>query len=301
MIRSRASRTAMSRIFQAITKHNLIEFSGTLLDPGAKPSESPVSDESPAACYHPTPSLSGDSFRTTRMRISGLAPVFPFQGNNPVASNQYRIIRTRILHNSKKQQFIIVSSPSAGDGKTITAINLAICFAMKEKGRVLLVDGDFQHPRIANILGITGCPGLSPVVAGSADLTSAIVRTEEYPSLHLLCAPNARQDTSELLDSERGRMVVQQLRSRFEYVFVDAPPIGISADYELLELASDAVLVVIRPEHTPRRVCMKSLRAVAKQKLLGVIVNGASDSWLSKLAGYEYCPKTLSGESVDPR
>jgi protein-tyrosine kinase len=281
----------MSKIFQAIKNENLVDVSELFLENGELSAKSADTDEQPRDAFAAAVSCIPESVLSKRLRVSALSPVFPFDHGHQIAADQYRIIRTKILHSSVKPQLIVVSSPSSGDGKTITAINLAAAFALKDDGCVLLVDGDFRRPRISEVLGLGRGKGLEHVLDGSAELESALVRADEIPNLFLLCAGRGVENGSELLDSDRWRDIVKQMRARFTNVIFDAPPITALADYELLQLVSDGVVVVVRPDHTERAGLLKALQTTPQQKLLGVVLNAAEDWWLWKPPDYGYYPK----------
>lgn len=281
----------MSRIFEAIKSQKLVGFSELFGEDhklSGKPAERREQSEAAVAPILP---WSPDCVPFKRLRVSAVSPVLPFEDGHQIAADQYRIIRTKILHNSGKSQLIVVSSPSSGDGKTITAINLAASFALKEDTRVLLVDADFRRPRISEVLGIGGGKGLEHVLEGSAELQAALVRAEEIPNLFLLCAGSGIENASELLDSEKWHSVMKQLRSHFSNVIFDAPPIATLADYELLQLACDGVVVVVRPDHTERAGCLKALQTIPSRKLLGVVLNAVEDWWFWRPPNYGYYPK----------
>ena len=93
---------------------------------------------------------------------------------------------------------------------------------------------------------------------------------------------------TEFLDSARWRSLVQQMRSRFTNIIFDAPPVESVADYELLQLVCDGVVLVLRPDHSDRRACIDAFNAVPKEKLLGVVLNGVEDCWFWKTPFYGY-------------
>lgn len=230
-----------------------------------------------------------DTSRVIGLHISAASPLFPFDNEQQrVAAEQYRMIRTKILHHHDKPKFVLVSSPATGDGKTVTSINLAAAFALKEDTRVLLVDGDLRRSRISEALGIPASPGLADLLSGRADIRSALVRAEQLPNLFLLPAGRPGARAAELLESARWHLFIQQVRTNFSTIICDGPPIATVADYELLELACDGVIVVARPDHTRRPLCMKALNTVNEAKLMGVVINGVENWPLWKAPEYSY-------------
>jgi capsular exopolysaccharide synthesis family protein len=285
----------MSKLFNVVKKDNILDFSDL--------EEAAISAASDSrGAFAPTHSAVPDiaypvnEGRMTRLRVSALSPIFPFDGRDQLAAEQYRIIRTKILHSPQKPRLIVVSSGCIGDGKTVTSINIAASLALKEDCSVLLIDGDLRQPRVAEALALSGSPGLAEVLSGETDLQTALVRPEQFPNLFILPAGNMASSAAELLDSERWRDLVKQARSQFDYAIFDAPPIAMLADYELIQLVCDAAILVARPDHSNRDACLKALRSIPAEKMLGVVLNAVEDWWLWKIPTYGYYRQSASDE-----
>jgi capsular exopolysaccharide synthesis family protein len=227
-------------------------------------------------------------FRTISLRIPAPSPLLPFEGANHRPSEQYRILRTKIVQHPKQPRVIVISSPAAGDGKSVTAVNIAAALSLKSEAEVLLVDGDFRRSAIHGQLGIPEAPGLADMLRGTCALEDAVVRTREFPHLFVLAAGALQSNPVELLDSAAWGALCARLRERFRYVIVDSPPVGAVADYDLIQAACDGVILVIRPDHTDRTLCMKALETVPKAKFLGVLLNCVPEWSLAKHAGADY-------------
>lgn len=281
----------MSKLFEVMKKSSSVTFEDfhqvddrfAEKSPSAEAQTSPVAAMTPAlAVLPPVPQL------PTQLRISSLAPIFPFEENQFLAAEQYRIIRTKILHHARKPKLLAISSATSGDGKTVSSINIAASFALKQDRPVLLVDADLRRPRIANLLGIPLTPGLSEVLAGRITFEQALIRTEQFPNLWVLPAGNDPGNPAELLDSPRWRLLVDRLRAQFDQVIFDATPVATVADYELLQLVCDGVIVVARPDHTRRQQCLDILKTIPKDKLIGIVLNCVEEWWLWKAPVYGY-------------
>jgi capsular exopolysaccharide synthesis family protein len=288
----------MSKIFEVLKKDSLIDF-GDIYDAETDSLEPLREAEGEPTDIAGSGLAGSDTGRIVKLRVSALAPILPFDAGHQAAADQYRIVRTKILHHPQKPRLIVVSSGSSGDGKTVTSVNVAASLALKADARVLLVDGDLCRPCIADLLGIQRTPGLVQVLTGVTDLESAIVHTEQLPNLFVLSSGGAHANAAELLDSANWRVFIEQVRAAFSHVIFDAPPVAMVADYELLQLACDGVLLVFRPDHTNRAACMKSLDTVPGDKLLGVVLNGVEDTWPWKSPAYGYYPKHSPGVLED--
>ena len=119
----------------------------------------------------------GAQFRAVSLRIPAPSPLLPFDGANHRPSEQYRILRTRIVQHLKQPRVIVVSSPAAGDGKSVNAVNIAAALSLKSEAEVLLVDGDFRKSAIHGQLGIPEAPGLADMLRGTCALEDAVIRT----------------------------------------------------------------------------------------------------------------------------
>lgn len=220
--------------------------------------------------------------------ISGSTPLLPFDDGEFVAAEQYRIIRTRLIQHPKQPRMILVSSPGPNDGKSVTAVNLAGAMSLKTEANVLLADTEFRRSVIHARLGFPASPGLADVLTGKATLEEALIRTEQFPNLYVIPSGEPLTNPSELLDSTRWARIANQLRNLFHYVVADSPPVASVADYELLQAVFDGVVLVVRPDHTGRQVCLKALELIPKGKLIGVVMN-CVPKWLLH-RGYHYEP-----------
>lgn len=282
----------MSKIFDAVRKNNVIDFGE--LSPVDTESEVEQTSDEPSCAIRAVAAFP-QPHRLVRLRASARSPIFPSDKAGHPAAEQYRIIRTKLLHNAKKPKLVVVSSASSGDGKTTTSINIAGFLSLKSDFRVLLVDGDLHHPRIADELGLPITPGLTDVLSGTVALEAAIVRAEQFPNLYILPAGTPAGDAAELLDSPRWHEFLDKVRAQFATVIFDAPPVATVADYELLQIGSDGVVFVVRPDHSDRAACMRALESIPEQKLLGVVLNGVENWWLWKAPAYGYYRSQSSG------
>jgi capsular exopolysaccharide synthesis family protein len=238
--------------------------------------------------------------RIVSLRLPERSPALPFNDEQWMANEQYRIVRTRLLQHVRQPKMILVSSAGSADGKSITAINLAGALALKAEANVLLVDADFRRSSIAMRLGIPESPGIAEMLEGKCNLSEAIVGLQEFGNLYILAAGRATANPAELLDSERWKQTVGELRRTFKYIVVDSPPIAALADYDLLQSLCDGVVIVVRPDHTNRAACRTALKSVPKDKLLGVLMNCVSGWFLGQQYGYGYGygndPKSFEGQ-----
>ena len=294
----------MSKIFEILNKNegeiaHLVRPMVTAPDEPDEPAEPPAPPaaglprDSAAAAAKETASAVAQAppntqVHTLRLHVAGACPVLPFEDGQWRPSEQYRILRTKIIQHPKQPRLMVVSSPASRDGKTITAINTAGALALKSEGQVLLIDADLRRSSIHALLGLPESPGLSELLTGGCALEEAVVQIEEFPNLYAIPAGGPHANPVELLDRTQWQALCDRLRAQFRYVLLDSPPVGAVADYDLIQAACDGVILVLRPDHTRRELYRKALDAVPKSKLLGVVLNCVPDWPLGKIGGSDY-------------
>jgi len=206
------------------------------------------------------------------------------------ASEEYRMLRTRIAQLVRKPFQLAITSPSIGDGKTVTAINLATALALRSEERALLIDADLRRAGIHRMLRVPNEPGLADVLQGSCRLEDAVFEVAELPGLYVLPAGVARGNPTEMLDSARWRDLAELVRQRFAQVIIDCPPVEVVADYDLIATVCNGAVLVVRPDHTDRTLSMAAIEKL-KPKLTGIVINAAPEWFLWKQPshhGYYY-------------
>ena len=192
------------------------------------------------------------------------------------AAEQYQGLRLaieRIAH-ARDVRMIAVSSPAAGDGKTVTAINLAAALARGSSDGVLLVDADLRRPSVATLLRLTGATrGLADLLTDDRLDVEAVTRTAEVPNLTILPAGTPRGGVSDIPRSPRLDARLQELRRRYSSVVIDTPPLLPVFDSALLAKLVDGVLMVVAAHQTPRKLLGESLNMLDPAKVLGIVFN----------------------------
>lgn len=213
-------------------------------------------------------------------------PLVSFGEGHFSSAEAYRQLRTNLqfLDVDNPPRLFVVSSAIPGEGKTTTAVNLA--FVLAEAGhRVVLVEADLRRPRAARYMQLMESVGLSNVLSGAADLDD-VLQTTANSKVSMLAAGPHPPNPSELLGSSHMQHLLEELRSRFDYVVLDAPPLLPVTDAAVLTNLTDGALVVARYGHTKRDQlarAVENLRAI-DARVLGVILNMVP----AKSSGYEY-------------
>jgi succinoglycan biosynthesis transport protein ExoP len=187
----------------------------------------------------------------------------------------YRSIRT-VLHLGTKMagKTILLVSPSAGEGKSTTASNIALSFAQAGE-RTLLIDCDLREPVQHLIFEMDTKAGLSDVIAGSARLGDAVQETE-MPGLFLLPCGTIPANPSELLASKRFTQLMQTLSKTFDRIIIDSPPLMNVTDGCILAAAADVTLLVLKMSGSTRETALTALDELDRvgANVLGVVANG---------------------------
>jgi capsular exopolysaccharide synthesis family protein len=244
--------------------------------------------EAPYVGFTPVPPAAAGTARHGHVRIDSrlVAAVAP----QSLAAEQYRLLRTRVTRaeNGRPCRAIIITSPNKGDGKSLTAANLALTIAQDPQQRVLLFDADLRRPSIHHLFGISETPGLSDVLMGGATLDEALVTIPEH-RLTVLPSGLIPTQPAELLGSQGMRRVLEALRSRFDRILIDMPPVAPLADVAIASTMADGVLMIVRAGVTPKPAIERALAGVEGAKVLGLVLNDAGASGSSyRYAGYRY-------------
>jgi succinoglycan biosynthesis transport protein ExoP len=190
-------------------------------------------------------------------------------------SEVYRNIRTAILlsFSERPPKSFVVSSPNPMEGKTTTAVNMAIAFS-QTGSPVLIIDGDMRKPRLHKVFNGANGAGLSSFLSGNAELKS-LIKTSGIPNLYYIPSGPIPPNPSELLGSNLFKNMLQFLGRSFDQIIFDAPPVLSFGDSLILSNNVDGVVLVVLSGKTPRQALHQSKNALLQvnAKILGVVVN----------------------------
>ncbi len=208
---------------------------------------------------------------------------------NSTYCEEYRSLRTHVLHKSQRQklQSIVIGSVNPSEGKTITALNLSWLLAQTDGVNALIIDSDLRMPSLTDYLGIETDKGLSDILAGNGSLKDSIVKLEPA-GLHLLPGGEARHDVAELISGPKFKEILRQAREMFDYIIIDAPPLGIFTDATVLINQADGAMLVIRAGRTKYSSVDRVLETLPRDRMLGVVLNQSEDVLNETNYGYGY-------------
>ena len=192
-----------------------------------------------------------------------------------ICREQYRRLAA-VLHDAQaanRTQVIMVASAVPGEGKTLTAANIALTLSSSYRKRVLIIDGDLRRPALHQVFRIETARGLAD---GLASADSKITLTQVTPHLALLPAGRPTTDPMAGLISERMRRLITEAREIFDWVIIDTPPLVLLPDANLLASMTDAALLVVRAESTSHALVKRAMDAVGRSRVMGVVLNAAT-------------------------
>jgi capsular exopolysaccharide synthesis family protein len=212
------------------------------------------------------------------------------------ARQQYRRLASTLhqLQTERGLRSLIITSAVAGEGKTITAANLALTLSESLKRRVLLIDADLRRPVLDKIFKTRSTPGLSNMLASSEAVARVVAVSER---LTLLAGGRPEHDPSAVLTSERMRLLVEDAVKSFDWVLIDTPPAGVFSDASLLSMFTDGVLMVIRASSTPLAQIQRGIAAVTPERIVGTVLNQTENTTMQAY-GYDGAEQ-YGGEADD--
>jgi len=244
--------------------------------------------------------------------------LFNFNPMSPVAE-AYRTLRTNIQFaigtNHKDCSVIAITSTSPQEGKTLTATNLSVALAQMGK-RTLLIEADMRRPQIAKLFQIKQKPGLSDLLIGTANTSTAIrtitdillerpewdglMETQGIDNLNILPCGTLPPNPTELLISKDFQDIMEKLRENYDYIIVDTPPSLPVSDASIVGSVVDGTVIIYQSDTTSRHLLLRAIQNMRKNraKLLGVVINQLSfDVTLHQKNSYGYSYSSIINDS----
>jgi capsular exopolysaccharide synthesis family protein len=196
-----------------------------------------------------------------------------FSDPQSIPSQQYGITTLKLLRWREQTggSVLVVTSAAGGEGKSLTALNLAMSLASAVEGRVLLVDCDLRRPQVHERLGIEKPQGLSDLLALTDCDVFPFIST--VGNLHVMTGGSQLGDTGGILSMRRTREVLARLREEYQMIILDSPPIVPVADSHFLAGLADGVILVVRARQTRRELLQRAVESLGSTNVLGVVLN----------------------------
>lgn len=216
------------------------------------------------------------------------------EGSRNVVNEAFRVLRSNIdfmMASQKDKNILIITSFNPGSGKSFLAMNVAMSFAIKQK-RVLVIDGDLRHGSTSAYVD-NPAKGISDYLSGMTDdWRQLIIQDSNYDNLHIFPIGKMPPNPTELLENGRMERLIELVRSEYDYIFIDCPPIDIVADAQILEKAADRTVFVIRAGLLDRSMLpeLETIYQEKRFKNMSLILNGteSTGSRYGNRYGYRY-------------
>ncbi len=195
-----------------------------------------------------------------------------------VISEQYKILTTNLmsLNKGKPPKTIAITSSIGSEGKTVTSLNLALTMAQATRNpRIVLIDADMRKGQLGKYLGVTQSKGLSEYLAGQASLGEVLFNLE-IKNLSFVCCGAVPLNPAELLGSERMRDLLLTLRSQYDFVLIDTPPVIPVTDSVIIGSNVEGVVMVMQAGRTQRGMVSRAVELLsqAHAKIVGHVLTG---------------------------
>ena len=204
------------------------------------------------------------------------ANVITYFDPKALISEQYKILRTNVLSMNKGHppRCIVVTSSLHSEGKTVTSLNLSVSLAQAiNKPKVLLVDADLRRGRVAKYLGIEQGIGLSNILSGEAEINETMFKLD-IENLAFIGSGDVPENPAELLASDRMKKFLLDVKSQFDFVILDTPPMIAVTDSGIIGAQTDGVILVVQAGRTQRGIVKRAeeLLEQSHSKVLGHVL-----------------------------
>ena len=218
------------------------------------------------------------------------APLLTDLGGFAARTEAFRLLRTNLqfIDLDNQPRCLVITSAVPGEGKTMTATNLAV--ALAQTGRnTLIIDADLRRPRVASTLGLDPAVGLTTALIGRTEIHDAI-QVHEPSGLHVLASGAKPPNPTEILQSRITQDLIERLRASYDIVIIDAPPLLPVADTSVLATLCDGVILVVRHAATTRDQVSEAVNRLTQVggRLYGVVVNMVAKRAIGSYYYYYY-------------
>jgi len=203
---------------------------------------------------------------------------------SPLAVEQYRRLAGAVhdLQVDQGLNTLMVTSALPGEGKTLTIANLALTLSEACSRRVLLIDADLRRPFVHQLFGLSNANGLSDVLRRERGAMPFVQLSE-----HLTVLPAGKLDQPMALTSDRMRVLIEQSAAAFDWVLIDAAPVGFMPDAQVLARLTRAVLFVIAAHSTPHALVSRAIAELGQDCVVGTVLNGVDEHTIPAAAYYQ--------------
>jgi capsular exopolysaccharide synthesis family protein len=207
-------------------------------------------------------------------------------------SEEFRSLRTKLNYMQTLQSLhtVVITSPSPAEGKSFTAMNLALAESHLADNTVLIADFDLRRPTLHNLLQLDRSPGIADYLLGEAPLEK-VIKKIAGSNLYVIPAGKTVKNPLELLNLREVKVLLDELHTAFNWAFFDTPPLLFSADGNLLAAMVDGTVLVVRIGSTTIDTITRAVQSLNDNNVLGIVANGARAGELYSKYTYYYSKK----------
>jgi len=279
----------MSRVHDALRRAEMAGLMGTAPPAGAPPlPPNPAAPEAyPAAGTFSHAALEG--VVEVPYTPAPESHLLDLQSGHETPAEEFRTLRTRLNHLQTLQPLhtVVVTSPSPAEGKTFTAMNLALSEAHLSENMVLLGDFDLRRPIVHALFQVERSPGLSDYLQGNVPFSGALRKIAGL-NLYVMPAGSPVRNPLELLNRRQAKSLFEELPRVFNWAIFDTPPLLFSADANLLATLADGTVLVVKIGSTTFDNVTRAIQSLCENNVLGIVANGARASELYSKYTYYY-------------
>ncbi len=215
-------------------------------------------------------------FETTMHQVRFRHHIASMENGDPNAAEQYRMLFANLEQISLKNSYktFAVTSAVKGEGKSVTSINLSYIMAREFKKKVLLVDCDLRNPTISTHFVNGGKAHSIEDVMKRTVAPEAAIKNVEGTSMYVLASDVRSARSAEILGAQRLKALCDRLKTEFDYIILDCPPIIPIVDMQIISKQVDGVVLVVRAGKTPKDIVFKALKSLSDTSVVGIVLNG---------------------------
>ncbi len=222
----------------------------------------------------------GDATGTNNHRNGSIDHPFLVTSRNKFSpvSEEYKKLKARIMRITKQEPFrnlLLVTSSVGGEGKSLTAANLALSLAHDYDHSVLLIDADTRKPSLHTLLNVKPGIGLADCVDNDLDIGSALIRVGN--NLQFLAPGKKIENPVELFSSQKMQTLLAEMKNRYSdrYVIIDTPPVLLFAETKMLSALVDGIIFVVREGRAPLHHILEAIDLLKEERVMGIVYNDA--------------------------
>jgi len=236
----------------------------------------PAAATPPPRVANEPPRPNGSLFDHVDAQLAGKIVVD--ENTSPVSREQYRRLAAALHRASELTgvRVVMITSAAVGEGKTLTASNLALTLSESYQKKVLLIDADLRRPAVQTVFRLQEGPGLGESLISTSGRKMPVHRVSTL--LSVITAGRPTTDPISRLTSDRMRLLLDEARETFEWIIIDTPPVALLPDANLLSQMVDGAILVIRANGPSYQLVQRAVDAIGRDKIIGTVLNRATQT-----------------------